>query len=362
VPEPLNPRPGNNFDALRFVFACAVIYAHSYYLLGNPGEAVTVFSRGQAHSGRIAVHAFFIISGYLITISFERSRSTFAFLQNRILRIFPGFIAMGFVCILLVAPVIVSDVHAYFAGQNWPRLLYSIATLQKLDLANFSVPASHDPTQINGSLWTIRIEFECYLVTLFLGVALLLKRRLLILGLFFAVWLLQSWVALNLPFPAWFTNVVPARALTAHPQFLSYYLAGTVVALFFRDLRPHWVPACLALAAWIVGARAGGLQVVEPFALTYLVFALAFTKSVRLHGFARHGDFSYGIYLYGWPMQQLVLHLFHGELSPTTLTLLATLAALACAALSWRFVEKPALLLKRPKSERPAVVKARPAA
>ena len=156
----------NNFDLLRFLLAVSVIYSHSYPLtLGADeyAEPMKALSRGRTTIGSIAVDCFFIISGFLITQSWLRSKGFFDYLRRRILRIFPGYIVVLAVCHFVVAPLSGVDVSQTFSGE---RLRYLVGRMLTLRYYNepAAFPTNPYPFAINGSLWTIRYEFACYLI------------------------------------------------------------------------------------------------------------------------------------------------------------------------------------------------------
>src|SRR5256885_3012844 len=168
---------GNNFDALRFVLAAAVIYSHSHLMTGAGPDPLERLTRGQIYLGAVAVDAFFILSGYLVTASWMRSENLGKFLASRILRIHPGFIVAALLSVALIGPLGARSALAYFRELDLPALGWSFLRLKKLTVpATFEwVPGSAN--EVNGSLWTVCIEFECYLAVAALGLAGLLRDR-----------------------------------------------------------------------------------------------------------------------------------------------------------------------------------------
>src|SRR5258707_3038946 len=159
-------RDRNNFDFLRFALASAVLYSHSCMLFGNRTEIIRWMTHDQTDAGDLAVNGFFAISGYLITISWERSAGTFDYLRKRVLRILPPYLAMAVVCAFLIGPLGADHLLSFWRLQRWPRLVAEALTFHNLTLAGLSFPGSSAPDVMNGSTWTIRIEFECYLLVM----------------------------------------------------------------------------------------------------------------------------------------------------------------------------------------------------
>ncbi len=342
----------NNFDFLRFLLAALVILAHSFALYNLGGqEPLSRLTGGQEDFGGLAVDGFFAISGFLITASWLRSRGFVDYLKKRVLRIYPGFVVASLVCGLIVAPMAFDGgAGAYFhALRKGPFILHTLL-LDKLVLPDVFV---HNPLpgQVNGSLWTIKIEFECYLMTAALGLATLLRRRvvpLLLLVMASAVLLINS---LQLPH----LHQSPDSTLITHIRFVDYFLAGMVYFLY-RDrivYRPGWLVA--AIAALAAASLSHLLVPLMPIPFTYLLMYCAFSPAITLHNWGKHADLSYGVYLYAWPVQQLLVQRFQGALTPYTLTLAALPLTVICATASWYLVEKPSLSLK-PKQARPLPV------
>ena len=172
----------NNFDFLRFALATLVIFSHSYPLLLKPNaeEPFWFATVGQRTGGELAVDGFFILSGFLIAKSWKSSRGLEIFLRNRFLRIYPGFLLAIAFSALIVAPILSDNATVYWQAFSWRNFV-----VHGLNL-NYYTPPTKVPS--NGSLWTIRYEFMCYLTVAFLGLCGLLYRgSIIFLGLIFCL-------------------------------------------------------------------------------------------------------------------------------------------------------------------------------
>ncbi|MFY7954456.1 MAG: acyltransferase family protein, partial [Armatimonadaceae bacterium] len=187
----------NNFDALRVLLALMVLYSHCFHLVERTGKWFNPleFTRGQSFLGGIAVDGFFLISGFLITASWMRSRGIVDYLRRRILRIFPGFVVAALLCLLVVGPWAAPSVAGYFGQVDLVKRLIGVATSSKMEgLPTFlNNPVKGD---VNGSLWTIRIEFECYLLVPILGWLGFLRRPPMMVALAAAAYALHTLMAL----------------------------------------------------------------------------------------------------------------------------------------------------------------------
>lgn len=348
-------RHKNNLDFLRFFLAGLVIFSHSYPLLygetlGNHQEPVYIATRGQATGGSLAVTFFFILSGFLITQSWFTSRGLWDYLKKRILRIYPGFVVSSLVCLLIIAPLGSPDARQLLASFDPLRFVYRQLFFY-LPAEAYAFTANPLPYAVNGSAWTIKYEFWCYLLIASLGLSGLLKRRRFVAGLYGVVWgllILQSigLVPNRLPIETGRTEFV-FGAFAYYPRFLSAFLAGAVFGLF-RERLPfarNWL--LVSIGGLILAAASGfGLDVLLPVLGTYLILYLGFYPNARLNRFGKTMDLSYGIYLYGYPVQQLIVSYWGAQLIPASLFGLALLVTIGLAFFSWHLVEKQALRLK----------------
>lgn len=342
----------NNFDFLRFVFASLVLLYHCFPLLRG-AQASGTAARWAEQAGGSAVDCFFVISGFLVTASWLRAPQVGPFLKKRALRIYPGFLAASLFCALVIGPLGADGVAAYWHAFH----------VLKFAVYLFLLPAdvvgpdrtglfAHQPYPgvLDGSFWTLRYEFEMYLLVAAFGlVGLYRPRARLMIALLFALLYLvyaasslTSWLVVPYQEYAWAGN--PARWL----RLLVCFLSGMTVCLW-RDRLP-FSRLGLGVALGVLGLASltgTGLNAALPLSGSYALFYAAFSPRLRLQGFARYGDFSYGVYLFAFPVQQLLVHDFGAHLTPGRLFLTAFPLTLACAALSWHLVEKPALSWKR---------------
>ena len=344
-------RRENNFDFMRLSLAVLVIYSHGY-ALGLGSEAAEPFvrlTRGQVSGGVIAVDAFFVMSGFLIAASAERSRTVGSFLRKRVARIYPAFLVAALMTALIIVPM--SGGRLLYS--DWPMKIGNFLW-KSLWLTEFSytgVFANNPfPNVINGSTWSIPYEFWCYIGVAVLLAVGILRRRPIVLGLFVAAWI----VSILFRVEGWILGGKQLGLIFGPPQIwarmLPLYLAGVVFYLY-RDRIPlrGWI-AALSLAA-MFGASLfySGWTIFFPLAGTYLTFWFAFTLGIRLRHFGRFGDFSYGSYLYAFPIEQLVARWFGHPVAPALLFACATPITLAFAVASWYGVERHFLAPQRRK-------------
>ncbi|MDO9374168.1 MAG: acyltransferase [Bacteroidota bacterium] len=354
ITEPVNK---NNFDLLRFFLAALVIYSHGfvlYYGTNIDTEPLRIFTNNQYDFGGVAVSLFFVISGFLIVRSFVHSNSVYEYLLKRVLRIVPGFVVaflLSFIIAGYLSTVDAShpygDVSFYFSRINFKRLLLQVITFDAPRGAALFVN-NPIPNRVNSPLWTIQYEVICYLLVLLFGLVQLKKKPVLSVVFFlasFSVLVLQelSYIPIendmHRPFMLYAAEM---------PRLMAAFFAGTSI-YFFRKIVPRskyialfFIAAFVVASLWVMK-----FVIVLPLAGAYLTFYVAYHPALRVHSFAKRGDFSYGLYLYGWPVQQLLIHFFRKDIGVYGLFLLALPLAFLAAWLSWRYIESPFLKKKK---------------
>ena len=327
------------YDCIRLVAAAMVLFSHCYPLTGNDeDELLLLLSGGQHAFGEVAVNLFFAMSGYLVAQSWDRDPDFRRFLLRRSLRIVPGLAAVVLVCVLVIGPIFTSlDTASYFAApRTWLHLTKMTA------LTSFhSLPGVFDnvpfPSVVNGSLWSLRLEVACYFGLAMVG--LWVWRR--------AVWVSVAAIALLalMHFLASMPKAgLSAQGLTQIEDYLAntiIFLLGIVVARIGLPTRPLLL-GLPALAVTLVLLSWPGMKV--PFALALGLAAIGCGAGLRC-SVKTFGDWSYGLYLWAFPVQQMTISLWPG-LTPFGLFVRSLPVALLLAALSWHLIESRALAFK----------------
>jgi peptidoglycan/LPS O-acetylase OafA/YrhL len=345
-----NPQPAshrNNFGLLRLVFASLVIVSHSFEIIdGNRLREPLARVFGTLTVAEVAVAGFFIVSGYLISQSYETSGSVLSYLWKRILRIYPAFIAASLLCIVIVGPLAGANLGALTAT-NWTTICFRSLALQIPHLPDVFT-GQHYPS-LNGSMWTIAYEFRCYLALVILGCLGLLRGKIVLpLTVFFwlvAILTTPDWPKLR--FEAAFGDLHETARLTA------FFLTGTAFYLFrdrisYRNAYAAFAAAGLALALFYPRLVGPGVAIFGG----YLIFWFAFLPgTTRLNAINSKTDISYGVYLYAWPIQMLLIRYVAGVSAASVIVVtMITSAVLAYA--SWLLVERPAMSQKTLLPER----------
>ncbi len=332
----------NNFDLLRVVLAITVVFCHCFSLKNLDWEPIGSYFH-YGFGGTLAVYGFLVISGFLVTRSLqERSIEDYVF--ARIARVIPGLALISVVEVFVIGLAFTKDRTWIFLSYVGFRHLWNV-TVFSIDARLYSVfPDTNPPWMMNGSLWTIPIECSFYIILPVVMLVFGLRRSVVPL---FLISLLAQPAARYFGLSYAVPGVSLFTSVHAFPfiDLASYFLAGSA-AWIFRDRMP-FSPGMLAIS--LIGLYAGAqadlgelcLKLFVPYVVLYA--SMAGGVGTRLKRTV--GDLSYGIYLFGYPVTLSVIAAA-GGLSVYA-TFAATLAiTLACAWLSWHFVEQPCLRLK----------------
>lgn len=316
----------NNLNFLRFAAASLVLLSHCWPLTqGTPSNEPAMRLFGL-EMGRMAVCIFFTLSGFLVAASWERRPSVRAFFLARTRRIFPGLIVMLLALVLILGPIATTiSLYEYFTQRKtWSFLLFN-ATLYEL---RWNIPGVFQGAALNGSLWTLPIEVRCYLALGLLGMIGAMKRDITyaLLAMLLAVLAYLG-----------FVDVIQA------PLAFSFLLG--VSAWNWRKRIPldgRFAVTLLLVALLLMHRNAPLATGVLVVALGYGSLYLAYIPTGQIRAFNRIGDYSYGIYIYAFPVQ-VTVHQFWPALGVSAMFAIAMPITVALAILSWTFVESPAL-------------------
>ncbi len=330
----------NNLNLLRLLAALSVIYGHATAITGKGPNDVFLQYIGYKFIGGVAVDIFFVISGFLIARSVCGPSNITYFISSRLLRIYPGLIACIALSVFIVGPLLSTDTSYWGSSQTWKYLLlngFAIST-------EYSLPGTfifNHNKAFNGSLWSIAVEIRLYVFTLVLYMLGVFKFRLVFNGLFFLTIII---IYHYTQYFEWFYVLEYEN----HRHVSLMFMIGVFSYINRDKVQLNWIfLLTLLIISWS--------QLYQPtfgytytFVLPYLVFVLCFAPWGQWYN--NCGDYSYGVYLYGWPCQQIVYNSNSG-ISNFEHALYASFLALCCAFLSWHVIEKPMLKLKKHTGE-----------
>jgi peptidoglycan/LPS O-acetylase OafA/YrhL len=341
----------NNFHIVRLVAATAVLISHSFALVtGDPNLEPWRHTIGMT-PGTIAVDLFFVISGYLVALSIQRSNSATHFFWSRALRIYPGLVFM--VGLITLACWFTSTLAFKEYAINWQTIKFLIKNSVLIMGVEFTLPGTFPrnpvPEVINGSLWSLPEEIKMYGVLLLVW---LTSRSSAHAGAWFKYLTAGLCLAGLVGYFGWHFAGWHLPMHHAVFRLAYFFFAGTIFANF-----GHLIPssaraaglmaAVLALGVWREELFFTAYHLVLPYLLLFVCLGFKNDWTRKLNG---QEDYSYGIYIWGFPIQQFCLHAVPG-MGVEWLTALAFGITLIVAAFSWHFVEKPALNYRRPLIE-----------
>ncbi|MEP7328799.1 MAG: acyltransferase [Betaproteobacteria bacterium] len=327
----------NNVQLLRLLAASFVVVFHSYALTGRWTSEPLWKLAPELNFGVVGVKIFFVLSGFLVTQSWLARRHAKSFVAARVLRIYPALFAATVFTMLLAGVSSALPWGSFLSHpQTWDyawRVALGWDMVYRLPGAFPTNPFPHD---VNGSLWTLPIELRLYVALLLAGVVGLIAHRL--------VWLVTVG-ALTIAFilrPEWLPFAPNDRVVLE----LALLFALGSLACAFRDAIPVSL-AGLVMVVALVAWNPGGLTRATYFAplLAYAVLVLAYHPRLQWPWFRRVGDYSYGVYVYSFPIQQTLMQRLP-DLEPVGLLLMSLPLSIAVAFASWHALEQPALRLK----------------
>jgi peptidoglycan/LPS O-acetylase OafA/YrhL len=331
----------NNFDALRLIAAILVIVGHSFELLAKPDPLHSFFDTESL--GGIGVVMFFAMSGYLVALSLLRSPNITEFLWRRALRIVPALWVLIAVSVLFWGAIVSRfDLLTYYTSPTTnDYLIWMFFRFRDTLPGTFE----NNPLQqgFNGSLWTLPLEVRCYIL---LALCALFGKRFIrpVLAALIGVY----GVAILIHF---YQGVFRVSGFTLDSylviKLVGPFLLGSAMALWGH---PRWcnvwagVALCVVLIVWKKSAQPmpPAFWLLFVFAVAYLTLSLALHTANSLKMITRRGDFSYGLYLYAFPVQQTLIAYFPA-IAPLSVIAATTAVAGVCAWLSWYYVESPML-------------------
>ncbi len=331
----------NNFNLIRFIAASAVLVDHCFALVAPERAAGAPIDLEALEIGRYAVDIFFIISGFLVTRSVLTQPTLVDYAVARALRLFPALIvACIFIAFVLGPLVTVVPWYEYFTD---PRTWLYVPATASLITPSMTLPGVFVTVPVSGvidfPLWTLRYEAVCYaLLALFalVGGLTTRTRASVTLALVFAVYLFVTFAT------SWRTD---SSAIDSFMRFLLGFFLGGALYIFADQVKLS-LAAVVVLALIAVVAHGTPLfEIAKRTAMAYGVLWFAFVPAGAIRQFNRIGDYSYGIYILCFPIQQTLVMLYP-DITPLWLLLGSFPVVLALAILSWHFIEHPALRRK----------------
>jgi peptidoglycan/LPS O-acetylase OafA/YrhL len=327
----------SGFDYMRVALALLIICLHSGEISYGPRDPADIYASIWRAPAAALVPMFFALSGFLVAGSLERSRHLLTFLGLRALRIVPALAGEVVLSALILGPLLTTySLHDYFTDPRFFVYFRNIVGDIHYQLPGLFV-GNPDTDATNAQLWTVPYELFFYIICSAIALIGIYKRRFLMLAAA-CLFLLLGLHAAGLENHTRPWTVTGTTLLMAGVAGMLFYrfkqiipwnftlFAGSAVLSLLLLTRPEW-------------------DAFTPLPLTYATIYLGLLNPPR-NKLVLSGDYSYGIYLYGWPLQQMVASFGPAFRHWYINLLIAIPSVMACAFVSWRFIEKPALNLK----------------
>jgi len=342
--------PRNNFDVLRLVAALAVLFGHGFVLTAgkltpetaDPVSALLMMATPWEEAiHEFAVNVFFVISGFLVASSWVRGPRIWRFVTARVLRIFPAAMVCALLTVGTLSMISTVDAGSYFGSEDTWRFLVKNALILSTE---YHLPGVFEDNPyagvVNGSLWTLPLEIRCYVILAVLGLLGLLQRQALFN-------LAALAVAISITVPGWSQWISGSEDKI---RLLVFFVAGAAMFINRRFLPTggrgilFFLGLTLAYALWPAGMA--GEKLLYIILVSHAVLGVAFSRWFTFISLKPLGDWSYGVYLYAFPVQQALVHFFPQTFNGWTLLIAASSITCVLAAASWHLIEKRALRLR----------------
>lgn len=333
-------RDNNSFDIVRLLAALMVVLGHSFALFKNNNYADPVrYFLKDDYSGSLAVYIFFFLSGLFISSSIVNAKNLQSFVLMRVFRIWPALIVCILLTVFIAGPLVTKfTLTEYFTHKTTWRYLIGNVLLHPVQIIlPGCFESNFHPNNVNGSLWTPPLEVACYFMILLPGIFGVFKSKLITIALFLLI------------FVAYLFNQNLLAVYTNRP--VPFFLAGSfcffIRKYIFIDYRLF-----IGMMAVLLFFNSRVL-----FYFSWVYLALLLGSAPVLKEIKLPGDYSYGIYIYGFLVQQLLSHYIPGLNSLNSLFFSVPLLFLI-GSFSWRFIEFPAIKFGK-RIARYAIVKSR---
>jgi peptidoglycan/LPS O-acetylase OafA/YrhL len=346
----------NNFDLLRLFAALQVFIIH---MAGHLKVDLGIFGVVLRYFPGVPI--FFTISGFLITMSYCKSKSIKQFFYNRFLRIFPALWMCIFLTVISILCFRGITFHALFSKDVMFYILGNLTILQAAHIPD--AIKSWGIGSLNGSLWTIPIEIQFYI---FIPMVFFLLKKIPILFklLFFGIcsYTINRILSINVS-----TKAEVFVYITVVP-FLFYFMYGSIVYLLWEKIKKYienrlffWMILYfiyitvfgILLKLYTPSYYPNFFEFISSLLLSMMIFSIAFSHNHLSNKLLHGADISYGVYLYHMPVINIVLNSFHNYQSYYIIIIFIVVIFFGC--MSWFFIEKPMLLLRRNWNDRKLV-------
>ena len=324
-----------NINLIRFIAAIFVIFSHSFYVSASQEDPFSNYCNGQANFGGFAVAIFFFLSGFYVTKSLYRKNDLKEYLYKRCIRIFPQLWIVVLLSVFVLGPIFTTcSLSEYFTNGSTYLYLLNGVLLPIHNLPGVFGNNVYDAT-INGPLWTMPVEFSAYLA---MAVVLIMSKYILkneklqkVFHIMCVCVLLAAFVVLDV--------FIKNDFLITVVRPLIIFFVGVLYCDYADKIKLNIPGAFLMIFFTGISCKIGLLNYALIICLPYILVTLTLgTKQVKIN--SKILVISYEMYLFGWPVQQIVVHYFGGTMNPYLNCLITLPIDIALAFVLYIFVEK----------------------
>jgi peptidoglycan/LPS O-acetylase OafA/YrhL len=328
------------FDGLRLWLAISIVVFHGTLVSYGLNYQADIVQGPFRPVFLLVLPVFFGLSGFLITGSMLRVRSLRVFVAHRILRIVPALFCETVLSAFVIGPIFTTHALSdYFSSPLFFSYFNNI-----IGRIRYYLPGVFEgnplPGTINAQLWTIPVELDCYLIfTILMFFGISFSRRGMLLVLIGAMSIFAGAELGGLVTQS-------ARDVASSYVLVVSFVAGVAVYLWRDRIRVSSIWALIAFACFAIIFYYNTFTFLAPVFAIYLTVYIGMKKVPKI-AFLAKGDYSYGIYLYGFPIQQMIAYCFPDLRYAWFNVLISVPLTILMAVLSWDLIEKRVLQLKK---------------
>lgn len=340
----------NSFTTVGFTMSFLIILYHCYPLYYGASSGKVDFLSSMLNGfniGALIVPLYFIISGFLITFSIYRTKSTWKYIYKRIKKIVPSLLLCLLLCALILAPLVSELGFFDYIKSTWLYKNYIVDNVLLIKNTVYAIEGVFTnniyPAAINGSIWTLKHQFLLYIIALVVFKVGFLKKDKKFICLFGVITIF--YIASELGFMADVIQIAQnvglkynVGVLTEFDQFLKltfYFFAGVFLNVYRDHIKIAPIYIAASIVAFLFGIYFSKLQYVGMVVFPYLLISLCLLK-----GKIKVPDISYEIYVFAFPIQQLILFYFQKDIGILSYIVLSMVATFVMALLSKYFFKK----------------------
>lgn len=323
----------NNFDLLRLILAIIVVVSHTAELT----QIEVVKSMSKFFSADIAVDSFFVVSGFLIFMSFDKSRSLGRFISKRVRRISPAYSAVILISAISLFFVSTENFMDYFTIEFFRYIFFNLLTLNFMQPTLPGLFETNYMQAVNGALWTIKIEVAFYILVPLIGYILSKGYRFLTMATIYILSIIYSLVMMEFFIST--GSVVYIVLEKQIPGQLAFFISGAFL-YYFYDIFEKRSLLIFSVASAVVVTHFFLMDIyfIYPAALAVVIVYFA-TMMKYLGDFGRFGDLSFGLYIWHFPIIQTFV--FYDLFADLALGLIAlSISLFLVSFFSWHLIEK----------------------